>query len=134
MSRWSVATTTSLAPLSRARSATWATIGLPPMSARIFPGSRVDACRAGMTTQKFIGQRSRRKENQRLERAEVCASRLALNAFPDSNFFFRRQLARVVLEHHRNAVPDLVRQAVWLAYQFLFRLKVNERTFADRTN
>ena len=39
----SVAITTRLAPLSRARSATRTTIGRPPMSASALPGSRDDA-------------------------------------------------------------------------------------------
>src|SRR6266853_147759 len=48
MSPWSVATYTSRAPLSRARSATRTTMGLPPISASAFPGNRLDANRAGI--------------------------------------------------------------------------------------
>src|SRR6267143_1541623 len=54
MSPWSVATYTSRAPLSRARSATRTTIGLPPISASAFPGSRLDAKRAGMMAVKDV--------------------------------------------------------------------------------
>src|SRR6266481_5274277 len=48
MSRWAVATYTPRAPLSRARSATLTTMGLPPISASAFPGNRLDANRAGI--------------------------------------------------------------------------------------
>jgi len=49
MSGWSVATTASL--MSGCRSAArqaWTTMGVPPMSARGFPGRRLASIRAGM--------------------------------------------------------------------------------------
>jgi len=49
----SVAIQTAAAPLARARSATRTTIGLPAMSASAFPGSLLDAYRAGMRTVKL---------------------------------------------------------------------------------
>jgi hypothetical protein len=54
MPAWSVATSTSDAPLFAACSATRTTIGLPPMSASGLPGKRDEAWRAGMTTVNFM--------------------------------------------------------------------------------
>src|SRR3989441_12886473 len=62
MSRWSVATYTPRAPLSRARSATRTTMGLPPISASAFPGNRLDANRAGI----MAGEDMRRNLGGRL--------------------------------------------------------------------
>src|SRR5688572_33290913 len=88
---WSVAITTSSAPLARARSAAQATSGLPATSASIFPGRRVERMRAGITTLK-----ARRSS---------------------SGFLVGGQLPRLVLEHHRDVVLHREGEAVGLAHQ-----------------
>src|SRR3977135_2720462 len=97
MSPWSVATYTSRAPLSRARSATRTTMGLPPISASAFPGSRLDANRAGIMAVKDM------------RRILGVPPRLL------AHFFLGGQLSRLLLEHHRNIVPNRKREAVGLA-------------------
>src|SRR5437660_11435174 len=100
MSLWSVATYTSRAPLSRARSATRTTMGLPPISASAFPGNRLDANRAGIMAVKDMW------------RILGGASRSLVH------FFLGGQLSRLFLEHHRNIVPNRKREAVGLADEY----------------
>src|SRR5450631_643239 len=91
MSLWSVATTTSSAPLASARSTTHTTSGFPAMSASILPGRRVECMRAGITTLK------------------------ASRSTGPSGLFFGTKRARFLLEHHRDVVLHGEREAVALA-------------------
>src|SRR5690348_13974646 len=91
MSTWSVAITTSAAPLAFARSAAQATSGLPATSASIFPGRRVERMRAGITTVKS-GRAS-------------------------SGFLVGAKPAGLVLEHHGNVVLHREGEPVGLAHQ-----------------
>src|SRR4051812_12489116 len=102
----------SRAPLERARSATRTIIGRPARSASILPGNRVDACRAGMTTENsVIAERDWK-----------------------SQFLVGRELARVVLEHDGDAVLDRISEAVGFADEFLPRLEINQRPLANRAH
>src|SRR5260370_9623301 len=90
-------------------------MGLPPRSARAFPGRRVEANRAGMTTVK-------------LTRAEFQAP-------PDLfDFLGGLELARLFLEHHRNIVADRKSEAVSFAHQLGLRLAMDERPLAHRAD
>ena len=79
-----------------ARSQTCWIIGLPARSASGLPGSRVDASRAGIRTEKPI------RPSRRLTRAALV--RLI-------------EVARLVLEHHRNVVAQREAQPVHRALQ-----------------
>lgn len=48
------------------------------------------------------------------------------------DYFGRIELACLVLEHHRNAVADVVGQPICLAHEFLFGLAVEQGPLADR--
>src|SRR5450631_116735 len=91
MSWWSVATTTSSAPLAMARSTTHTTRGLPAMSASILPASRVERMRAGITTLK-----ARRSTGR-------------------SGLFFGTKRPGFLLEHHRDVVLHGIGEAIALA-------------------
>ena len=82
----------SAAPLCTACSATRTTMGLPPISASGLPGRRVEAYAGG---------------DDDLEAAFTSLD------------FFRRQLARLIFQHHRNVILDRIGQATGLADQFL---------------
>src|SRR5215831_6412886 len=116
MSLSSVATQTLLAPLSRARSATRTTMGLPPRSARALRGRRVEARRAGMMAVKCMPGRG------------------PLIRLSFAHFLFGSQLPRFVLEHHRDAVPNGEREPVGLAYELALPSAVHERPLADRAD
>src|SRR5437773_8322018 len=115
MRRSSVAMTTRPAPLASARSATRTTIGFPAMSASGLPGRRVDAQRAGIRTVNIVEERFTR-------------SFLQLFAF------LRRELARLLLEHHRNAIANRIGQSRRLGDQFLPVAVVDQRSFGDRAD
>src|SRR5690242_5479673 len=102
---WSVAMTTWSAPLSLARCPVQATRGLPPTSASIFPGRRVERMRAGMTTLK-----ARRSS---------------------SGFLVGRERARLVLEHHGDVVLHREGEPVGLAHQLGGVLLPRERALAE---
>jgi hypothetical protein len=51
-----------------------------------------------------------------------------------SRFFGRRKLPRIILEHHRDAVPDGIAEAAGLADELVLRLLVEERALAERAD
>src|SRR5665811_920498 len=51
-----------------------------------------------------------------------------------SHLFFRRQFARFVFKHHGYAIPYRVAEPARLAYQFVLRLPVNQRSLAQRAD
>src|SRR5581483_8892934 len=112
----SVATITSRAPASRARCATRTTIGLPAMSTSGLPGKRLEAYRAGMSA----------TNGGTAAFALTCACALFA--------FLRRELARLVLEHHRNAIADGVGKTRRLGHELLALLVVDERTLGHGTH
>src|SRR6266446_3179099 len=50
------------------------------------------------------------------------------------HFFLRRQLSRLLLEHHRNIVPNRERKAVGFADELALRPAIDERPLADRAD
>src|SRR5574343_511685 len=106
MRAWSVATTTSAAPLLAACCATRTTIGRPAMSASGLSGRRVECSRAGITTRNSA----------------------------TAHLFVGGQFARFAFQHHRNAVANRKSQAIGLADQFLGGLVKHQRAFADRAD
>jgi hypothetical protein len=51
-----------------------------------------------------------------------------------SNFFFRRQLARFVLEHNRNVVAYRISESARAADQLRLTFSINKRSLAERAN
>jgi hypothetical protein len=51
-----------------------------------------------------------------------------------SHFFFRRKLARLVLEHYRDVVLDGVAEAAGPANELGLRLAIEERPLAERAD
>jgi hypothetical protein len=117
----SVATHTDFAPLARAFSATCTTIGLPAMSRSGLFGNRVEPKRAGITTMKS-DIRNAVKEARKTKRPA------------SSDFFFRGDLARFVLEHHRDVILDRIREPARFADQLRVAFPVDKRAFAQRTD
>src|SRR6185312_16249117 len=95
----------------RARSAAHATSGLPPTSASIFPGRRVERMRAGITT---------------LKAGVSTRGALRLLVGP--------KLARLVLEHHGDVVLHGEGEPVALAHELERVLAPDERSLAQRTD
>src|SRR4051812_36987267 len=88
-----------------------------------------------MTTMKFfIGKGERGEEKGEKPNAPARVFRFSPLASRSSNYFFRRQLARVVFEHYGDAVLHRIGEAVCLADEFLPRFYVNERPLADRAH
>src|SRR5262245_13391517 len=81
------------------------------MSSSGFPGRRVDAYRAGMTTKNSTGMRRAR-----------------------SRLFLGGKLARFVLEHGRDAVADRKREPIGLARQLLALLVEQQGALAHGTD
>src|SRR5688500_18809032 len=93
------------------------------MSASGFPGRRVDAYRAGMITENKDGTRGEGRGACVPDRCESALCKegplSSLVPRPSPRFslvpqpfrFLRRQLARFVLEQHRDAVADRISEA-----------------------